>query len=555
MKIKIRSKRKSHDSNLDVGQHQKRPRSGSLNTPGPPKEEAKNWEIGLFWDYENIRIPKGFDTTTASNLIRENLLPFGRLCTRRLYYDSHKSSELSTDRMGLDNSGFTVVDCPTRNRKEVVDKKIIVDVMCFALERVSKQTPVCVVLMSSDGDFSYMLNKLRDMGVHVIVIYDGSASSILLKSSDRCLRWKHDILNYNPNGSTNAGGGVLERCDSGQAAAGTAHVAITTVGHSGWKMTDVGDDGKFTTLLVVLEEAQKRNAWSKEGEEGWESCWAKSSCVGEEFYKKDGLIQLPAHVRKDKYKALRADAIKKGLLEVKREGSTISFRLARRDGRKKRREPRQCPNCTFERNTSKEYRQRKPKGLWPYCCNACSGSNGRRHGVLCQRNPYCSLETCETTAELPEQWYEELLLQANGSKAASTSRSRTRARELASRISWSDAEQSFNSDPSVHAVSNTADRGGGIVMQAPSQPCRHQQQHHGRPRTGEGAKYTKKQLVALIKDDAALANLIKGDTATPAQWRNSLGISIQSMRWSPSRRKGRKSGGGPRAFIGSKGRR
>jgi hypothetical protein len=52
-----------------------------------------------------------------------------------------------------------------------------------------------------------------------------------------------------------------------------------------------------------------------------------------------------------------------------------------------------------------------------------------------------------------------------------------------------------------------------------------QQQHRDRLPTGEGsAKYTKKQLEALIEDDAALANLIGGDTATPVQWRKILGI-------------------------------
>ena len=50
-----------------------------------------------------------------------------------------------------------------------MDKKIIVDMMWFALERVSRGTPVTVVLISSDGDFAYMLSKLRDLHVHVFL--------------------------------------------------------------------------------------------------------------------------------------------------------------------------------------------------------------------------------------------------------------------------------------------------------------------------------------------------------------------------------------------------
>ena len=57
--------------------HEKRPRTNSINTPAPPEEKQQSWEVGLFWDYENVRIPKGFDTVTASNLLREKLVTPG----------------------------------------------------------------------------------------------------------------------------------------------------------------------------------------------------------------------------------------------------------------------------------------------------------------------------------------------------------------------------------------------------------------------------------------------------------------------------------------------
>jgi hypothetical protein len=71
------------------------------------------------------------------------------------------SEAVPVNRSLFDLGGFTLVDCPTRNTKETLDKKIIVDAMHFAAERRSLGVPCCVCLISCDGDYSYMLNRLR----------------------------------------------------------------------------------------------------------------------------------------------------------------------------------------------------------------------------------------------------------------------------------------------------------------------------------------------------------------------------------------------------------
>ena len=68
------------------------------------------------------------DAAEASNKIRCKLESIGEIHERRLYYDSKKTSEMNTDREGFAMSGFTLVDCPTRNRKETLDKQILVDI-------------------------------------------------------------------------------------------------------------------------------------------------------------------------------------------------------------------------------------------------------------------------------------------------------------------------------------------------------------------------------------------------------------------------------------------
>lgn len=97
--------------------------------------DPPNATVGVFWDYENVRIPRNVRATRAAAALRDAVLPFGQILERRVYYDSRRAAEFSlrnTDsRASLDQSGFTLVDCPTRGEKETLDKKLIVDVMQF----------------------------------------------------------------------------------------------------------------------------------------------------------------------------------------------------------------------------------------------------------------------------------------------------------------------------------------------------------------------------------------------------------------------------------------
>ena len=164
--------------------------------PVPSRVLAPDTECGLFWDYENISLPKGVHGADASNCLRETCLRFGRLVERRVYHDPEKVNSVQLgNRSALDMAGFTLVDCPTRNLKETIDKKIIVDVMHFALTRIARHQPASIVLVSNDGDYAYMLSRLRDLQVHVVVIHrSGHAASDLLYSCDHALTWQQDVL-------------------------------------------------------------------------------------------------------------------------------------------------------------------------------------------------------------------------------------------------------------------------------------------------------------------------------------------------------------------------
>lgn len=126
-------------------------------------------ELAIFWDYENVSLGVKFSETLLEGLLN-HVRQYGRLIEARLYSDSAKLTMSGVSRAMLDRRGVTFIDCPTGNKKEAVDKKIIVDALVWALPRASTQRPCTVVLISGDGDFAHMLSRMRLSGVYTVVL-------------------------------------------------------------------------------------------------------------------------------------------------------------------------------------------------------------------------------------------------------------------------------------------------------------------------------------------------------------------------------------------------
>jgi len=128
--------------------------------------------VSIFWDYEDVNIPQKITATYASNQITKSIR---KECndgieSKRLYYDSKKHPTL--DRNNIDLAGWTLVDCPTRNGKETLDKKMIVDMMEYVYNQLRLGIKeFVVVLISSDGDYAYALNRFADLGVKTLLIH------------------------------------------------------------------------------------------------------------------------------------------------------------------------------------------------------------------------------------------------------------------------------------------------------------------------------------------------------------------------------------------------
>ena len=281
-----------------------------------------NLLVGLFWDMENIRVPRGFCPRDASNMIRRKLSALGLqpIAERRLYYDSRKSSEMRTDREAFDMSGFTLVDCPTRNAKETLDKKILVDMLIFANMALQSNNKPCIVLISSDGDYSYCLQRLMDIGAHTVVIFGPNTAPCLLDAANCCLNWRHDILQYP---SPSVGRKTREGDGSPAAAAATATAAAAAAGggllplppmpsRSGRQLSrevSIHDEGVFLALLVALKNAATR-LQDVQMIDDWTAVWTPAAAVASQYYVKVG------HADKEAYRRTLKSALEQGFIET-----------------------------------------------------------------------------------------------------------------------------------------------------------------------------------------------------------------------------------------------
>ena len=164
-------------------------------------------EVGLYWDFENVGLGAGFSMADLAALLTR-VRGYGRLHESRLYYDSCKASSegfLSKHRELVERLGVTLVDCPTSDKKEAIDKKIIVDCLVWALGRSSRLQSACVVLMSSDGDFAHMLSRLEQHGVRTIVI---GRSAVLRTVCHTALTLREACSGADAKGGGKEGGGT-----------------------------------------------------------------------------------------------------------------------------------------------------------------------------------------------------------------------------------------------------------------------------------------------------------------------------------------------------------
>jgi hypothetical protein len=117
----------------------------------------------LYFDLENQSITAAHVPLFARGI---SGTLWGIAVERRVYADS---SQHAAAIEALRAHGFTVVDLPHERRRQVVDKRMIEDVMARALESQSRKELLHIILITADTDFVPLVRLLLFFGHHVSV--------------------------------------------------------------------------------------------------------------------------------------------------------------------------------------------------------------------------------------------------------------------------------------------------------------------------------------------------------------------------------------------------
>ena len=111
---------RSHDRSLHSQSPPPPPPPPPPPLPLPSRQTSLSNEVGIFWDYENVSLPRGVEEAAAAaqRLARLATTLGGRVVELRLYHDSEKPTLHKPHRAALERLGFTIIDCPTSDKKE-----------------------------------------------------------------------------------------------------------------------------------------------------------------------------------------------------------------------------------------------------------------------------------------------------------------------------------------------------------------------------------------------------------------------------------------------------
>lgn len=153
----------------------------------PIKEKA----CKVFWDYENCPKPKEYDFETVFSSIRNQLECLGlEIRGYNIYCD--ESCLGSTGRQDLQDLGCAVINpskvVGSKRKQETVDFRMAIDISMFAVERAQNPSTTCMVVITSDTDFGYLLGQLRNKGYSIFLMYNKTVHSRLAVHAHRQLR-------------------------------------------------------------------------------------------------------------------------------------------------------------------------------------------------------------------------------------------------------------------------------------------------------------------------------------------------------------------------------
>lgn len=241
--------------------------------PSPPAVEAPSTEAAasspasalrpfawaVFWDLENVCVPRGVSGETIVHTLRH------RLCA--LHPSSAVVRIVAVGNMlrlpialrnQLQANGVTLVHVETRGRKDAADKALIAELCLLPAEH---EPPFGVALLSGDGDFCYALARMRHLGYQTVVVAStkGGMCSALLESVPHVV-WglREDVLAV----GVQEGNPVIEG-DCGEVARLRRRVEWLTRDVADAKRARVKAEGKVGAVEVDRKVGKKKRAQRK----------------------------------------------------------------------------------------------------------------------------------------------------------------------------------------------------------------------------------------------------------------------------------------------------
>ncbi|UJR19317.1 hypothetical protein I4U23_022446 [Adineta vaga] len=160
-----------------------------LRSPYSAGTEQPNGKVSIYWDIENVAIPRGQNALDIVMEIRRRLIKgrklmercFKVLCKTTLLTEQHKSD--------LHYANVDLID--VINVKNSADALIYKNLQVF---REDHPEPATIVLISGDIDFAREISDLRyRYGHYVILIHNNQVTHRLIKVTDEAYPWEDFI--------------------------------------------------------------------------------------------------------------------------------------------------------------------------------------------------------------------------------------------------------------------------------------------------------------------------------------------------------------------------
>ena len=251
--------------------------------------------------------------------IRQAVLGFGYgdvISEKTVYLDVNDERH-NKGQSELQHANFRIAKCPKKRApdgtviKEMVDKIIISEMWRFAYKALASDKRCCVVLISSDGEYTNTISALRDVGVKVVVWHGGITSGsdncvdVLTMAADSSSHFIQDILGMMPDIQNRAPASVR-----GSASSGDGHEDPTGGLDSDEDDTATVasiDGGRFIDLSMCVQRCQMKvqREQPRNHNKFWEDVWADGSQVYKAYAKTKNprFYWLPAE-KKDEIKAM-----------------------------------------------------------------------------------------------------------------------------------------------------------------------------------------------------------------------------------------------------------